>query len=640
VPSAAPFLLVNLSRQFSISARSDPARVAHHTPQPVSASTPTGAVFLSYAHEDADATLRICKELRGAGVQVWFDQSELRGGDAWDAKIRKQIKECALFIPVISANTQARKEGYFRLEWKLAAQRTYLIADGSPFLLPIVIDATTESVALVPEEFRHVQWVPVSTESAIQSLVARTKTLLASANGDLMPAPVRQARPPKSGRRLVWGVAIGAGITIAAAWVLPRLGEKKTAPETIAAAPETPKPDETSRLLAQARELIYDPDAARSEFALAESLLKRAIDLAPDSATAWGLSALLHVELNVRGFDRSQDRLARSKADADKALRLSNDNVDAAVALGMYQRLLGNRDAAKAIIERARAAHPKDWKVYVESARLLPTAGERIEFYKASLDLVTDNRVLLYNASNIARDLRRWTEAEALSDRLLAATPFWRGYEARAITEYLITADPEKIYHWLNQVPVEKRDQPRGVILRFKTELLRRNGGAAEAAIRVIPSDYIEDSTFNGPRAFLIAQAREVSGRGSAVEQWRVAADVLAEKIRKSPDSSNLRLMLAIALAGQDKLAEAYEVISRYRNGEFFTTSVDMAHTCARLGDADAAITLLRRSIATGRGILTHATLRAEPRWDPIRNHPEYAELVHQLAAADGVLAR
>ena len=63
------------------------------------------AVFLSYASQDAEAARRICEALRAAGVEVWFDQSELVGGDAWDRKIRKQIKECALFVPVISANT-------------------------------------------------------------------------------------------------------------------------------------------------------------------------------------------------------------------------------------------------------------------------------------------------------------------------------------------------------------------------------------------------------------------------------------------------------------------------------------------------------------------------------------------------------
>jgi hypothetical protein len=42
--------------------------------------------------------------------------------------IRKQIKSCALLIPVISANAHARIEGYFRLEWKLAVDRSHLIA--------------------------------------------------------------------------------------------------------------------------------------------------------------------------------------------------------------------------------------------------------------------------------------------------------------------------------------------------------------------------------------------------------------------------------------------------------------------------------------------------------------------------------
>ena len=54
---------------------------------------------------------RICEALRAGGLEVWFDQSELRGGDAWDASIRKQIKECALFVPLISANTRRAQRG-------------------------------------------------------------------------------------------------------------------------------------------------------------------------------------------------------------------------------------------------------------------------------------------------------------------------------------------------------------------------------------------------------------------------------------------------------------------------------------------------------------------------------------------------
>jgi hypothetical protein len=83
------------------------------------------AVFLSYASQDAAAAAEITRASRAGGIEVWFDQSELRGGDAWDASIRRQIKACSLFIPVISKNTHAREEGYFRLEWKLAVDRTH-----------------------------------------------------------------------------------------------------------------------------------------------------------------------------------------------------------------------------------------------------------------------------------------------------------------------------------------------------------------------------------------------------------------------------------------------------------------------------------------------------------------------------------
>ena len=69
-------------------------------------SVESKAVFLSYASQDAEAVKGIAEALRAAGVEVWFDQNELVGGDAWDAKIRGQIASCALFVPVISAATR------------------------------------------------------------------------------------------------------------------------------------------------------------------------------------------------------------------------------------------------------------------------------------------------------------------------------------------------------------------------------------------------------------------------------------------------------------------------------------------------------------------------------------------------------
>jgi TolB-like protein/Flp pilus assembly protein TadD len=138
----------------------------------------TGAVFISYASEDAEVAQRICDALKSAGIEVWFDQSELRGGDAWDNQIRKQIQECALFIPIISAHSQARLEGYFRREWRLAAERTHDMAVEKAFLVPVVVDDTPERYASVPQGFRDVQWTRLPAGVIPSSFVERVSRLL------------------------------------------------------------------------------------------------------------------------------------------------------------------------------------------------------------------------------------------------------------------------------------------------------------------------------------------------------------------------------------------------------------------------------------------------------------------------------
>ncbi len=180
-------------------------------------SSTNKAVFLSYASQDAEAAQRIVGALRAAGMEVWFDQNELAGGDAWDAKIRSQIAACALFVPVISAATQARREGYFRLEWKLAAQRTHTMADGTPFLLPVVIDATRDAEALVPPEFKAVQWTRLPGGENAEKFCARVAKLL-GATAAAVSAPLSEG----PGSAPVPGAAVGVPPAASVRQVPPR----------------------------------------------------------------------------------------------------------------------------------------------------------------------------------------------------------------------------------------------------------------------------------------------------------------------------------------------------------------------------------------------------------------------------------
>ena len=158
------------------------------------------AVFLSYASQDAEAAQKICEALRAAGLEVWFDQSELRGGDAWDQSIRKQIKTCTLFIPVISHTTHDRREGYFRLEWKLAIDRCHLMDANMAFLLPVVIDDTRDDDERVPERFREVQWTRLPGGVTPAAFVERVQRLLLGELSQELtrtaPAPARVSAAP------------------------------------------------------------------------------------------------------------------------------------------------------------------------------------------------------------------------------------------------------------------------------------------------------------------------------------------------------------------------------------------------------------------------------------------------------------
>ena len=183
-------------------------------------STPAGAVFLSYASEDTESAQRICETLRSAGIEVWFDKSELRGGDAWDQSIRRQIKNCALFIPVISRNTDARAEGYFRLEWKLAVDRSHLFTSTKAFLVPVAIDDTVDDDEQVPDRFRELQWTRLPGGETPPAFIERVKHLLAGETAiQARPHTVVSAAPASNVSRRVLPMAAVVALLAAAGYL-------------------------------------------------------------------------------------------------------------------------------------------------------------------------------------------------------------------------------------------------------------------------------------------------------------------------------------------------------------------------------------------------------------------------------------
>ena len=181
--SGAENFVSELHRRWLI--RSKPGEVIplHAAPQrflPPEHEMPDNAVFISYAREDLPAVQKLKAGFDTAGIKTWFDLDRLEGGDDYDRKIQRNIARCSFFIPIVSATTQRRLEGFFRREWSYAIDRTRNIADGALFILPVCIDDTDSGEAEVPDKFRSVHFTKAPGGEVSPEFAQRIRDLLSS----------------------------------------------------------------------------------------------------------------------------------------------------------------------------------------------------------------------------------------------------------------------------------------------------------------------------------------------------------------------------------------------------------------------------------------------------------------------------
>ena len=58
--------------------------------------------FFCYSRENSEFVLKLANELRTAGVNLWLDQLDIKGGDHWDSAVERALEKCGGMILVIS----------------------------------------------------------------------------------------------------------------------------------------------------------------------------------------------------------------------------------------------------------------------------------------------------------------------------------------------------------------------------------------------------------------------------------------------------------------------------------------------------------------------------------------------------------
>ena len=596
------------------------------------------AVFLSYASQDAEAVARIAEALRAAGVEVWFDKNELVGGDAWDAKIRGQIARCALFVPVISTATQARLEGYFRIEWKLAAQRTHAMADEKAFLLPVVIDDTRDAEAKVPAEFRAVQWTRLAGGEGAEKFCERIAKLLGGESGTgASPVSGNRGQDARAMPRSqpVRGWLVPAIIGFAALLALVLWQPWRIKGKTPAVPSATPVAVVTA--VQQVETILAKTDVTRGELDLASDLLAESVKDHPIEARIFANWALLDCRYLDEFYDNSPARREAARRHAAKATGLDPQSRDARLAQAVTLRRLTPDAATHAevlkMLEALQREEPHRAQVLSELAWCHYHLGHDAEA-QASLERVEalpgksaavrfDRGRMSFKRRDFAGALRQFEQSDSVKGLL------WRSY-----LQILWKGDLAGAQLTISRVPTEYFVEDMPALAKFWVEFMARDYERALATMRAIPRDFIEAGAGFGPTGYYRGLALSRLGRAAAAEsEWRSALAAVEQRLPTQQSDGPMLIAKALLLSMLEDRAASDRVWQTAKeldgdSGDWM--EVDLAaHQLA----PDAALAWLDKGIRELEPHATAAILRLRPSYDDLRRDPRFVGLQNKADA-------
>jgi len=633
------------------------------------------AVFLSYASQDAEAAKRIADALRAAGVEVWFDQNELVGGDAWDQKIRRQIKDCALLIPIISENTQQRTEGYFRLEWRLADQRTHLMAKGRAFLLPVVVDDTSDADAAVPDSFLDVQWTRLrplgsgeaspagSEDPVLAKFVARVRDLLSADpaarakvprfTGQWSEGRTNNPEPVINSRRLgrLWWALPIFGVAMALLLVMKE-GRKDPAPPPAMSPPASLAPvSEAQKLVQQARKIYEDGDELnRENLYLAEELVQRALKLEPTEPTAWELSAWLSYMMVWHLIDESPERRENLLRQASRAVALAPESVAAQLVYANAQMAgrpmvrdsgPSHLDEIEQSLQRLAEREPQNWKIQRALGtvyRMMNRTDDAIRILERAVELSNDHPMAIADLVNLLIRRQRFAQAEALLAHALPQQRSGRLLTFDVVVKCRWRGDTVGALKAIETWPAWLLQENRGLAVAWQASFWGRQPEAALRVVQRFPGEEVRDVNFAGPRAVLSARAHELAGDAAAARaDWLAVEQRCNQALAANPQDIVALHWKAWALArlGDQTGAQAAATLMRQHlqsvASSFFNVNT-VAPLWATVGWTDLALVELKTLLdAPVDGYsLTRAYLELEPAFDPLRQDPRFQALVAQ----------
>lgn len=392
-------------------------------------------------------------------------------------------------------------------------------------------------------------------------------------------------------------------------------------------------------------ELVFTATYDLGVFNEAIQAYENALKLDPDFEAAQAELAICHLSVFHEGYDTSPERLQIAKNLIDKAMAANPNLPIAKVALGFYH-YFGFRDYELALqqFHSALAAEPNNTYTMGAIAFVERRQGkfeDSIRHFKQAIELDPRNPDMYTEIGSTLTRMRQYQDAETYLNKGIQLGPqqvyiygmkrrnslLWKGdlMECRKILEAMPQKEPA-FYNafWLSQEIAERK---------YEAALDRLN--------RITIEVFQEEANFT-PKSLLRADILSYMKKNSlARSEYEKAAIFLESQVKERPENAAVFASLGKAYAGMGRKEDA--IHQGEKAMEMLPLSVDkfmapvyivdMAEIHTMLGDYDQALNEIEEVLSMPFGFSVKS-LMLDPRWDPLRSHPRYKQIIAKYSSS------
>jgi len=366
-----------------------------------------------------------------------------------------------------------------------------------------------------------------------------------------------------------------------------------------------------------------------------------AVELDPDFALAWAGLTHAHSFYYRLGYDFTQGRRDLAKAAYDRALELAPDSPPVVFETGYYHYYVEqDHEAALRKFELGAEANPDDPEVLSAIAFVWRRQGkvsEGIENLEQAFEQSPRNAQIPAMIGEYAMLTREYPKSVEYFDISINLEPdsYWP-YVIKALSVLNWKGDPDEARHIVDSAPRSGESTPLYFLTATEIARMDRDFEEMIALQDRAPFDWYSHQSWANPKTLVTAEALALSGNEEEARQhYEIALGMIEAELIERPDDYRLHSSLGIALAGLGRKQEA--IAAATKGVELMPIEkdvyigqvrlADLAAIYAKLDEPDAALDQIEILLSIPANF-SIPTLRIDPRWDGLRDHPRYQELI------------